>query len=316
MYVTASTKSSRPAAPPAAAPAARPARRNLAATPWLFLLPGLAVTVLFSVYPFVNTAVLAFTDAKVLGGGAFTGLANFSRMLDDPMFWVALRNSALYVLGVVPFLVVLPLLIAMLVQKHIPGVAFFRAAFFTPVVASIVVVGLIWTWLLDSRGLVNSVLSALNVITEPIPFLTDETLLLISAMLVTVWKGLGYYMIIYLAALANVPRELHEAAEVDGAGVVRRFVSVTVPIIRPTMVLVGALSAVAAFRVFSEVFILSGTSGGPAGQDTTMVMLIRQVGTGLSGNAGYASALSVVLFVLTLGLLLVTLRINRPEGTS
>jgi len=288
-------------------------RRHLAATPWLFLLPGLAVTVIFTVYPFLNTAVLSFTDAKVLGGGAFVGMANFQKMIDDPMFWVALRNSALYVVGVVPFLVVLPLLVAMLVQRHIPGVAFFRAAFFTPVVASIVVVGLIWTWLLDSRGLVNNVLQALHVITRPIPFLTDQTMLLISAMLVTIWKGLGYYMVIYLAALANVPRELHEAAEVDGAGPVRRFMSVTVPMIRSTMVLVGALSAVAAFRVFSEVYILSDNSGGPAGQDTTLVMLIKQVGTGLSGNAGYASALSVVLFVLTLGLLLVTLRLNRNE---
>jgi putative chitobiose transport system permease protein len=283
-------------------------------TPWLFLLPGLAVTVLFTVYPFVNTAVLSFTDAKVLGGGAFTGLANFRKMLDDPMFWVALRHSALYVVGVVPFLVVLPLLVALLVQRHIFGMAFFRAAFFTPVVASIVVIGLIWTWLLDSRGLVNNVLTGLRVISSPIPFLTDQTLLLISAMLVTIWRGLGYYMIVYLAALANVPRELHEAAEVDGAGAVRRFFSVTVPIIRPTMILVGALSAVAAFRVFSEVYLLSGTSGGPAGQDTTLVMLIRQVGTGLSGNAGYASALSLVLFVLTLGLLLLTLRLNRSDS--
>ncbi|MFD1047014.1 hypothetical protein ACFQ1S_16400, partial [Kibdelosporangium lantanae] len=96
-------------------------------------------------------------------------------------------------------------------------------------------------------------------------------------------------------------------------GPARRFISVTVPMIRSTMVLVGALSAVAAFRVFSEVYILSDNSGGPAGQDTTLVMLIKQVGTGLSGNAGYASALSVVLFVLTLGLLLVTLRLNRSE---
>jgi multiple sugar transport system permease protein len=287
----------------------------LGVTPWLFLLPGLAVTVLFTVYPFVNTAVLAFTDAKAVGGGAFTGLDNFRRMLDDPMFWVALRNSALYVVGVVPFLVILPLLVAMLVHRYIPGLAMFRAAFFTPVVASIVAVGLIWTWLLDSRGLVNNVLTGLHVISSPIPFLTDQTLLLISAMLVTIWKGLGYYMIVYLAALANVPRELHEAAEVDGAGAVRRFFSVTVPIIRPTMVLVGALSAVAAFRVFSEVYLLSGNSGGPAGQDTTLVMLIKQTGTGLSGNAGYASALSVVLFVLTLGLLLLTLRLNRDEAS-
>ncbi|WP_223199542.1 carbohydrate ABC transporter permease [Solihabitans fulvus] len=291
-------------------------RRHWRATPWLFLLPGLAITLLFSLYPFVNTIILAFTDAQVLGGGNFTGGANFSRMLHDPQFWTALRNSALYVVGVVPFLVLLPLLLAMLVQRHIPGIAFFRAAFYTPVVASVVVVGLIWTWLLDSRGLVNSVLKALHVVSEPVPFLTDETLLLISAMLVTIWKGLGYYMIVYLAALANVPRDLHEAAEVDGAGPVRRFFSVTVPAIRPTMVLVGALSAVAAFRVFSEIYILSGSSGGPAGADISLVMLIRQVGTGLNGELGYSSALSVVLFVLTLGLMLLTMRLNKNEEVA
>jgi multiple sugar transport system permease protein len=154
------------------------------------------------------------------------------------------------------------------------------------------------------------------VISEPVPFLTDEWLLLISAMLVTVWKGLGYYMIVYLAALANVRRDLHEAAEMDGAGPVRRFLSVTLPALRSTMVLVAALSAVAAFRVFSEVYILSGTSGGPGGADTTLVMLIRQVGTGLNGELGYSSALSLVLFLLTLGLLLLTLRLNRAEDVE
>jgi len=274
------------------------------------------VAVGFSLYPFLNTIVLAFTDARVLSGGRFTGGENFSRMIHDEQFWTALRNSSLYVVGVVPPLVLLPLLLAVLVQRGVPGIGFFRTAFYTPVVASMVVVGLIWTWLLDSRGLVNSVLTQLGAITEPVPFLTDEWLLLASAMLVTVWKGVGYYMVVYLAALGGVPRELHEAAEVDGAGAVRRFLSVTVPAVRSTMVLVAALSAVAAFRVFSEVYLLSGTSGGPGGADTTLVMLIRQVGTGLSGELGYASALSIVLFGLTLGLLLVTMRLNRAEDAE
>lgn len=282
-------------------------------TPWLFLLPGLAVVITFSLVPFVNMIVLAFTNATALGGGQFTGLANFQRMLDDPKFWLALRNSSLYLVCIVPPLVVLPLLIALLVQKKLPGITFFRTAFFTPVIASAVVVGLIWTWLLDSQGLVNNVLRALGWISRPVPFLTDEWLLLFSAMLVTIWKGLGYYMIIYLAALGNVPNDLHEAAQVDGAGPIRRFFAVTVPALRPTMVLVAALSAVNGFRVFSEIYLLSGGSGGPGGADTSLVMLIQQTGTGLTGNVGYASALSLVLFVITLGLLLITLRLNRRE---
>lgn len=282
-------------------------------TPWLFLLPGLAVVIGFSLFPFLNTVVLAFTNAKVLGGGTFTGADNFVRMVQDPAFWTAVGNSALYIVGVVPPLVILPLLLALLVERKLPGITFFRTAFFTPVIASIVVVGLIWTWLLDTRGLINDVLAAIGVLKTPIPFLTDQWLLLVSAMLVTVWKGLGYYMIIYLAALGTVSKDLHEAAQVDGAGWWRRLFSVTLPALRPTMVLVAVLSSVSAFRVFSEVYLLAGPAGGPGGADTTLVMLIQQVGTGLTGDLGYSSSLSLVLFVLTLGLLLATNRLNRRE---
>ncbi|MBQ1090570.1 carbohydrate ABC transporter permease [Streptomyces sp. B93] len=286
-------------------------RRQLPFSPWLFAAPGLLVTAAFVLYPFVSTVVNAFTDRRTLVAGEFVGLANFRELLDDDMFWIALRNSTLYVLGVVPALVVLPLLLALLVQRNIPGIAFFRSAFYTPVVASIVVVGLIWVWLLDDRGLVNSMLELLGA--GPVGFLSDQWLLLVSAMAVTVWKGLGYYMIIYLAALANVPRELHEAAAVDGAGAVRRFWTVTVPAVRSTMVLVAALSSVAAFKVFSEVYLMAGPTGGPAGEDTTLIMLIQRTGTGLSGRVGYASAISLVVFVITVVLMLLVLRADRKD---
>ncbi|MFF0066123.1 carbohydrate ABC transporter permease [Streptomyces sp. NPDC005279] len=286
-------------------------RRHLPSSPWLFAAPGLLIVGAFSLYPFISTLVNAFTDRRTLVPGQYVGLANFRELLDDEMFWIGLRNSTLYVLGVVPALVILPLLLAMLVQRHIPGITFFRSAFYTPVVASIVVVGLIWVWMLDDRGLINSVLEAVGV--GKIGFLSDQWLLLGSAMAVTVWKGLGYYMIIYLAALADVPRELHEAAAVDGAGAVRRFRTVTVPAVRSTMVLVGALSSVASFKVFSEVYLMAGPSGGPAGEDTTLVMLVQRVGTGLTGRVGYASAISGVVFVVTVALMLLVLRADRKE---
>ncbi|MFD8228919.1 carbohydrate ABC transporter permease [Streptomyces massasporeus] len=288
-------------------------RRQLPTSPWLFAAPGLLVTGAFVLYPFISTLVNSFTDRRTLIPGRFVGLANFRELLHDDMFWTGLRNSTLYVLGVVPLLVVLPLLLALLVQKNIPGITFFRSAFYTPVVASIVVVGLIWVWLLDDRGLVNAMLETVGV--GRVGFLSDQWLLLMSAMAVTVWKGLGYYMIIYLAALGNVPRELHEAAAVDGAGAVRRFLSVTVPAVRSTMVLVGALSSVAAFKVFSEVYLLAGPSGGPAGEDTTLVMLVQRTGTGLTGRVGYASALSVVVFAVTVALMLLVLRADRKEDS-
>lgn len=284
--------------------------------PWLFLAPALVLAVTFFILPFANTLVLSFTDASTLGGGVFTGLENYTRLLDDPAFWLSLRNTALYIVVVVPLLVVLPLLLAVLVQRKVAGIGFFRAVFYSPVVASMVVVGLIWSWLLSSDGLVNSVLRGLRIVAEPLPFLTDTRLLLFSAMAMTVWKGLGYYMVIYLAALANVPQSLLEAADLDGAGPVRRFLYVTVPVIRPTMVLVGTLAAIAAGKVFAEVYTLSAGSGGPGGEARTLVFTIREVGLGLSGEAGYASAMSIVLFLATLGLSVFVTRLNTREDRA
>lgn len=286
-------------------------RRRL--TPWLFLAPALLVAAVFHLWPFANTIVLSFTDAKALGGGEFTGLANFSRLVDDARFWQSFGNTALYLVVVVPLLVALPLLLAVLVEKRIAGIGFFRAVFYSPVVASMVVVGLIWTWMLSSDGMVNWVLRSLRLVSEPVPFLTDSTLLLFSCMLVTVWKGLGYYMVVYLAALGNVPRELHEAAQMDGAGVVRRFWSVTVPSVRPTMVLVGVLASIAAMKVFAEVYVISNGTAGPGGEARTLVYTIREVGLGLGGEVGYASAMSLALFVFTLAFSILFLRVNREE---
>lgn len=281
--------------------------------PWLFLLPGLAIAVVFFLVPFANTLVLSFTDAHALGGGHFTGLHNYARLLDDAAFWLSLRNTLLYVVVVVPFMVVLPLLLALLVEKQLPGIGFFRAVFYSPVVASMVVVGLIWSWMLGSDGLVNWVLRSLSLVNEPIGFLTDAQLLLFASMFVTVWKGMGYYMVIYLAALASVPKELHEAARVDGATSLRRFFAITVPTIRPTMLLIGVLSAIASTKIFAEIYVLSNGSGGPGGEARSLVMYIREVGLGLGGEIGYASALSLVLFLVTIGFSLLFIRASRGE---
>lgn len=283
-------------------------------TPWAFLAPALIIALLFHVVPFINTVILSFTNARALGGGSFTGLANYERLLQDPNFWLATRNTLLYVVVVVPLLVVLPLLLAILVEPKVPGIGFFRSIFYSPVVASMVVVGLIWTWLLASDGLINQVLQALRIVQGPLPFLTDSRLLLLSSMFVTVWKGLGYYMVVYLAALGNVSRDQHEAAQVDGAGRIKRFWYVTVPGVRPTILLIGLLSAIAAMKVFAEVYVISFGSAGPGGQARTLVYTIREVGLGLGGQIGYASAMSLALFVMTVGFSVAYLRSQRSEA--
>lgn len=269
-------------------------------TPWLLVGPAVIWTVVFALYPFINTIILSFTDARPLTGGTFIGLENYRNLLSDDMFWNALLTTFIYVIVCVPLLTVLPLLLALLVEKKIPGIAFFRTVAYFPVVASVVVVALIWSWMFDSQGLINQSLQWLGLAHDPIPFLVNRWELLGCAILLTVWKGLGYYMIVYLAALGNVDDDLHEAAALDGAGTLQRFVHVTMPGIRGAMILIVALVAVSGMRIFSELYVLTNGTGGPAGEDSSLVMIIKQVGGGLSGQLGYASALSVALFLLTL----------------
>ena len=285
-------------------------------TPWLLIAPALVWLLVFNLWPAVNTVVLAFTNAKPLGGGQFTGLANFERMLDDDQLRYALINSVVYMAVCLPLLTFLPLLLALLVEKKLPGITFFRTVFYTPVIASAVVVALIWNWMLDDRGAINGILERLQVITDPLPFLSDRWLLLFSAISLTVWKGLGYYMIIYLSALGNVQRELHEAAAVDGANAWRRFLSVTLPGVRGTMLLISILITVSALRIFSELYIMTNGTGGPGGQVSSVVMLIQLYSRGFTGNLGYASALSLLLFLITLGPMLLLARLNRKGNEA
>ncbi|WP_035803101.1 carbohydrate ABC transporter permease [Kitasatospora mediocidica] len=280
-------------------------------TPWLLIAPALLWLATFSLWPAINTGVLSFTNVHTLSGGQFIGVHNYALMWHDPQLRDAIVNTLIFMAVCVPLLTFLPLLLALLVQRTLPFMSFFRTVFYFPVIASAVVVALIWQWLLDDRGLVNGLGKQAGLIHSALPFLTDRWLLLFSAIALTVWKGLGYYMVLYLSALGNVRRELHEAAAVDGAGAVRRFWAVTVPGVRATMALVSVLIAVSAMRVFSELYILGGRTGGIGGQDVSLVMLIQQAASGSDGRIGYASALSVLLFVLTVGPLLLLARWNR-----
>ena len=282
--------------------------------PLLFSGGALAVVLVMTIFPFFNTLALSFTDATMLRDGRFIGLDNFRELLSDARFGTALLNSTLYVVVVVPLIVLLPLILATLVAGDGKLLGFFRTAYYVPVVMSAVVVGLIWTNLLERRGLINETLQWLQVLTEPIPFLTDRWLLLFAAMFVTVWMGLGYYMVIYLAALASIDPSLYVAAAMDGAGVVRTFMAVTMPGVRNTMMLVAMFSSVAAFRVFGEVYVLTDGTGGPGGGVVTMTMLIQREGTGLQARTGYAGAISLVMFVVLAVLLMLQIIVQNREG--
>ncbi|WP_269939577.1 carbohydrate ABC transporter permease [Arthrobacter sp. HY1533] len=275
-------------------------RRQNWYTPYLLVAPAVIWVFVFALWPFLNTIILAFTDARPLRPATFVGLANFQKLFEDERFTYALTTSMVYVVVCVPLLTFLPLLLALLVHSKVPAIGFFRTTFYFPVIASAVVVAIVWEFLFSGSGTVNSALSFLGIIDRPIEFLSDRWLLIGCAIGLTVWKGVGYYMVVYLAALGNVGRELHEAAAMDGASRWRRFWAVTVPGVRGPMMLVSVLVCVGAMRVFTELYVLSHGSGGPGGQAMSMVMLIQSMGKGLNGQVGYASAISLVLFLLTL----------------
>ena len=265
--------------------------------PYLFVLPAFVIVFVFIVLAALNTFRLAFTNSTLLRPGTFVGLENFIKLFHDEYFLTALLNSTLYVICVVPFMVILPLILAYLVKGNSRIMGFFRTAFYMPVVMSAVVVGMIWTNLLDSAGLVNSVLKALKIISKPVPFLTDRWGVLFSSMFVTIWLGLGYYMVIYLAALQGVPRELYEAATVDGANKWQQFRNVTLPQIKPTTFFCTIMLVIGSFKIYDTVAIM--TNGGPGRATKMLVTYIYDVAFN-NIKYGQASAIAMVLLVIVL----------------
>lgn len=263
-------------------------------TPYLFLMPALIFLLVFTFYPIFWGIVLSFFKYNIISPPKFVGLANYLKLLEDPKFYIAIKNSLLYLL-VVPVIQIASIFLAVLVNKEIKGISFFRTIFYIPVVTSIVVVAIVWRWILGDDGIINSFLRLLHISKSGVPWLTSPDTALIAVMFVTFWKGLGYYMVIYLAGLSAIPRELEEAGKIDGASSWQLFLRVTIPLLKPSIALASIVSSISALKVFGEIFVM--TEGGPLYSTTTMVYYIyEEAFTKL--HIGYASALAVVLAVI------------------
>lgn len=283
-------------------------------TPYLLAAPAVIWVLVFSVWPFVNTLVLSFTNARPLRAPEFVGWANYARMFGNDQFLNAIVTSVVYMLICVPFLTILPLLLALLVSKKLPGIGFFRTTFYFPVLASVVVVAIIWGWLFESQGVISQAARMLGLVDGPTDWMVQRWPVIAIAASLTIWKGLGYYMVVYLAALGSVDKELYEAAALDGAGAFKRFLHITIPGVRGAMLLIMALIVAAALRVFSELHVLTNGTGGPGGYAQSLVMLIKTTGQGFQGRLGMASAMSVALFILTIGPLLLVGWLNMGDS--
>jgi putative chitobiose transport system permease protein len=274
------------------------ARDSVAA--WGFLLPALGLLALSVLVPALMALVMSFTQTglDVSEPLRFVGFANLRRLSVDPMFYRVLGTTLLYLVGIVPPVVIGSLGLAVLVNRSLPGMHWLRAAFYTPVLVSIVVAAIAFRWLYAENGLINGWLSALaGAGFEPIGFLTNPLLALPSVMLVTLWKGLGYYMVIFLAGLQGIPAELYEAAALDGSEGWRRHVDITLPLLRPYVTLVSVISAIAATKVFEEVFLM--TQGGPAESTKTLVYYVYDQAFA-ELEISYACTVGLALFLLVM----------------
>ncbi|WAL58039.1 sugar ABC transporter permease [Thermocoleostomius sinensis A174] len=282
-------------------------------TPYLFLLPALLILGLTVFYPALQAFYLSFTryEYDITQPPLWIGLENFRRLLSDRVFWKTLTNTLIYLIGVVPILVIAPLGLAILVNQTLPGIRWFRAAYYTPVVISMVVAGIAWRWLYAETGLFNQLLRALRLTQDGIPWLTSPNFALFSVMAVTIWKGLGYYMVIYLAGLQSIPADLYEAGAIDGSDGWRKHWDITVPLMRPYLFLVAVISAISATKVFEEVYIM--TQGGPRNSSKTLVYYIYESAF-QDLEISYACTIGLVMFLLILTLSLLRLSLNRQPA--
>lgn len=278
-------------------------------TPYLFLIPALIILSIIVFYPALQAFSLSFTKFgyDLTQPPEWVGLENFKRLAEDKLFRQTVINTLIYLVGVVPPLVFLSLILAIVVNQKLRGINWFRTAYYTPVVVSMVVACLAWKGIYWSNGILNQFWFSLG-FKDGIPWLTSPDFAIWSVMIVTIWKGLGYYMVIYLAGLQGISPELYEAASIEGSDGWKRHWDITIPLMKPYIFLVAVISALSATKVFEEIYLL--TQGGPRNTTKTVVYyLYEKAFKDLDFN--YASTMGLVLFTIILVLSIINLSLSR-----
>ena len=280
--------------------------KKISLVPYLFLAPALILIAVFILYPIIAVVYYSFTDYSIVTPPVWVGLRNFQQLWHDDVFWQALKNSFIYLL-VTPTLIFLCIILAIIVNRKLPGINAFRALYYIPVISGSVAVGISWRLMLDTNGLLNALLLSVGFIKEPIQWLAEPAYSLPIAMLLTTWMGLGYYMMVFLAGLQNISDELYDAAVIDGCNNWQKHWFVSLPGLRPQITFVAVISSLAALEVFNEVFILYGSLGGILNSAVTMVFYLWRQAFKLH-HAGMASAIAMVLLVITLVFSIINIR--------
>jgi multiple sugar transport system permease protein len=264
-----------------------------AITGYSFMAPTMIV-IIFVILPIIYALFLSFNKVRILGDFSyrFIGLKNFIRMASDERVWIALKNTSEYVAIVVPIQTSLALILALILNSPIKGKNFFRIIFFLPTVTSSAVLTLIFMWIYNSNGLLNNLLAFFHLPTYN--WIGDPSVALKSIMLMNIWSTAPFYMVIYLAALQDIPESLYEAATLDGANRFDQFVSITLPLLKPVTFFIVVMGVIGTFQLFDQSYIFSAGSGGPNNSTLTVVLLIYQYAF-KSLDMGYAAALALML---------------------
>ncbi|PTO35002.1 carbohydrate ABC transporter permease [Enterococcus mundtii] len=287
--------------------ASRKLKRKNTLIAWSFIAPNFIGFLIFTLVPVVFSLILAFMKWDSFSTPEFIGLQNFTRMLSDDTFWISLKNTFLYTIGVVPLTLICSLGLAILLNQKIKGVKFFRTAFFFPYVTSLVAIAVVWSMLFHpTMGPINQFLRV--VIENPPGWLSSSDWALTAIIIVSVWRGMGYYMILYLAGLQGISKELYEAAAMDGANRWKQFIHITVPALRPTTFFVTIMLVINCFKIFDLVQVM--TDGGP-GRATNVLVYQVYSEAFVKFNFGYASAIAMVLFVIVLVITVIQFKWNQ-----
>ncbi|MEV4823287.1 sugar ABC transporter permease [Micromonospora sp. NPDC049274] len=279
---------------------------------WSFILPNFLGFAVLTLLPVLVLFYVAFTNWNVFGVAEWTGTANFRRMWGDASFWTALRNTLYYTVFHIPLTLAASLGLALLLNRKLRGVRFFRTVAFFPYITSIVAIAIVWNQLFSPEyGPINAFLRALGVDDAP-GWTTSSTWSMPAIIIVGTWRYMGYYMLLFLAGLQTIPAQLYEAAETDGATPWQRFVHVTLPGLRHTTFFVTVLLTIESFKVFDLILLMTG--GGPGQSTLVLSQYIYQKGFE-ENQFGYASAVSVVLFAICFGITIIQFMVNK-RGNS
>ena len=314
---------------PSPAPKVRKWRGWKDLSPFLYLIPAAIIIIVFRLLPILSSFYISFFKWGLVRG-SFLGLGNYIRMFQDPKFWQSLLNTVYFVVGMVPASLGLSLFIAVLLSKKIKAMGVFRTTYFLPVVTSLVAVSMVWKWiyhpemglanyflrligvnkllwLSESTGVIKLALGGLGI--QVPDWLGGPSLALYAIIIMSIWKGLGYNIIIFLAGLQNIPEQYYEAARIDGAGARASFWHITWPILSPITFYVLMVTTITTFQVFTQIWMMTTPQGGPLGTTKVIVFYLYERGFMENFDRGYASSIALILFMILLSLSIIQRRV-------